>query len=212
MAGWDDPNSWEYSTHPRHNEILAAQSGALLLRLTADVRERVTGACDTRAWHRELFADLAPPTHPHYAGNYRGSDLDGLRLYRVQILGASHSCLPPEAVGGAMKALSDLTDRLMAALDAFIKRDDVDEEKCKDALVCLGLPLNETFLAIHPYANGNGHVYRLLWFAMACQTNLRITAWSVHPRPGGSYVQVSELWNAGAEGLAVTLFRSRLKR
>lgn len=166
--------NWDYSTHPNVDEVrVRSERLAGLLRRWPRAAKRFR--FDTRQAHRFLFAGFTPRACPAFAGHYRGfAGCPHLRRYRVQIeqdpLVARD--FPPERVEAAMAALEARLREMANELKLLraMPEPPAGEQQTLARIVevvCIAL---DSFLTIHPYANGNGHCGRLLaWLVFTSQ-------------------------------------------
>lgn len=69
------PNlEWHPHEDPRYDSILGPACIAELVRLqNGDSADRLSFVADPREVHKRLYSELAPSSHPEYAGTYRGT-------------------------------------------------------------------------------------------------------------------------------------------
>lgn len=141
---------------------------------------------DTRPLHRQLFGNRAPEV----AGLYRGTPARRSRTPRAPLswraatpVCARDPCPEPWVVGPAMAALGD---RIGALWDSPARGD-----AAFDALA----GVTHGFLAIHPYLDGNGHIYRLMAITLAPRFGLTPRAdFTLHPRPYDHLMSLGLQW------------------
>jgi hypothetical protein len=149
---------------------------------------------DCRGLHRGLFA----PEAGALAGLWRGTPgspaAEMRRAVRIARrapgLRACDPCAPPEEVGPGMAALGA---RIGALLDAPPRGD-----AAYDAMA----EVTEAFFRLHPFADGNGHVLRLMLRLMAPALGLAARPdWTVHPRPYDATMSLCLQWYAAHPAL-----------
>lgn len=171
---------WEYENHSNRGYIakkcLKLQSG-----ITKDPIKFDSTLKDTRDAHKFIFKDVTPVGYPKFAGYYRGSNIDYLKSYEVEIAG--YAGYPAGQVSMAMKEFHNnyLTEILRL-------RNEAKNNKLSpaDKLLFLSEIISDymvTFLSIHPYANGNGHIGRLLVWMVFIKFKYQIQDWSIDIRP-----------------------------
>jgi len=138
----------------------------------------------TRPLHARLFRGCAPGL-PQAVGTWRGERGTALenaqREVRVPIgpgtpVGTRpvDSCLAPDKVGAAMARLGHDLDRLWALPTG-------DGKFLPQLAACTW-----AFFHIHPFLDGNGHVWRLMVIALVRRHGRAPpSGWHVHPRPYG---------------------------
>lgn len=173
---------FEYEHHANHRAVLADRTARLLSRLRSGLIDNRATSEDTRPVHAVLFHGLTPEGHPHYAGHYRGESLRCLADYRVHVQGDPRVGTPPEQVLDAMSLFVKDVGAAISALDAAkdARIPEADKLNCAVIVACR---LFERFLAIHPYANGNGHMGRFLIWLILGRYGYWPTEWPVEPRP-----------------------------
>jgi hypothetical protein len=181
-----DCPGWEYNTIPGYDAVLKTRNTELLnLIRAADPADAESAAKDTRSFHREYFTDLTPDGFDYYAGNYRGDNFRCLLNYEVYIRGDPRVGHAPNAIQAEMQEFSDLIAEIFRQLDMIWSADDgtYSQEWKLHRSIQLAAYAFVLFLEIHPYANGNGHMGRLLVIAILARYNVFFSSWAVHPRP-----------------------------
>ena len=158
----------------------------------ASEEERLRALCDTRGLHRRLFGPLLPEALQHAAGTYRGTSGTPLEHLERAVfitrqapgLRSQHQCTASGEVGAAMQALADRIARLWHG-----PAPDRDQAYSDLAEVTHG------FLAVHPYMDGNGHVYRLILPVLGQRLGLQARSdWTLHPRPYDHVMSLCLQW------------------
>lgn len=192
-----DCPDWEYKDRPHSQRLLPALCVDLLNYLQASRLMTMAVACDTRPAHRTMFVRLTPVGHDYYAGNYRGSDYRCLKYYEVGVGGDPRVGLAPSRVQQAMDMLGSDIRRDLGLLDAV---NDLPESHCKPnekltSIVVIACRILERLLTIHPYANGNGHMGRLVVWAVLWRYNYWPRKWPLNEQP--PYAQLLSLYRDG---------------
>jgi Fic/DOC family len=155
-----------------------------VLKNSADSK-KLEDAKDTRAWHFCFFRTLTPRGFEYYAGHYRGEDFPCLRAYNVHISSDPLVAANPTEVPLFIMRLADKLHRSAALLDLETHRH--ANPLLSGAYVLKVIQVVAyffvTFLTIHPYANGNGHMARLLVVLLLSRYGIHAPKFSVHPRP-----------------------------
>ena len=175
------PANWEYKDVEGATDIVRARCTALVAR-AANLDAKVV-LPDTRPTHGGIFEGLHPPNFPRFAGAYRGDDACRcLKVYEVKIEADPRVGIPASTVGAAMLAFRDRVLRAIQALDAAAKMQETAEKKFF-ARIRVACALFEEFCRVHPYANGNGHIARLLVTTLLARYGHPPGRWTVEPRP-----------------------------
>jgi hypothetical protein len=153
--------------------------------------------CDSRPLHLALFAGLAPADWPDAAGTWRGTPGTTVATAaravflarRLPGLRGRDLCLPAVEVAPAMADLAcrlhDLWDHRPGAADPW-----------RDAAFTALAEVTARFFAIHPYMDGNGHVWRLCLPLLARRLGLTMRAgWTVDRRPYGPEFSLAIQWH-----------------
>ena len=164
----------------RHNEILKDRSDALEGLFRAGGFSCPDGWMPSfRPLHTALFHGLCPQL-PSAIGTFRGTP--GSKIQRaereVRIPNPSHGvrpkdpCVKPNAV---IPQMTQLEKDIQSSLP-FLGTD-------KDAIQALA-DFTFRFFHIHPFLDGNGHVWRVMALFLARRFDIEFGAsWSVHARP-----------------------------
>lgn len=177
LAPHEDCNGWDYETHPDVSAVTEACK-AFLIELRANPACKAAALADTRHFHSILFSAVVPDPCPYLAGNYRGADFPCLRNYDVGF-GRHRGTFPL----GVAYAMENLHKDLVGSFDDLDKagRSAKAPLTGRDFLLRLVQLLAATmvrFFTIHPYANGNGHMGRLLvWAALGRYNRLPVQWW-----------------------------------
>jgi len=172
------PRRWQAHTAADYDAAMSARCGQILAEIVVDPLRRQAIIADPRDLHRELFAPFAPPDHPEYAGTYRGTL--GTMLVDRRISAGSQLnpgseyefCLP----GEVRPRMAELLKNSRALL-ADRKADDFGKLIALTYTFCW-------FGKIHPFLDGNGHVQRAIFAAMATDFAYPLSVrFAIHPRP-----------------------------
>lgn len=180
-----------------------------LTKLLRDVRDRalrreVPSVEDARRWHRETMAGLKLP-NAKYVGRFRGET--GLETTRVWV--GSHEGVPPGEVAEALLAFEQTLQRAIAALDARYPRgQDVDEDGLA-AAVDLCAWAHAEWIRIHPFANADGRMARILANAVLMRYGVPPVI-RLRPRPDAGYGRAADTAMKGDWRPTAVAFRRML--
>lgn len=185
MRTHNNPFNWEYGDHPNRAEITrrCILLGSGLIGNASRYSDPKSRYSTTQRAHKYVFRSFTPPGYWFYAGKYRGSKYPVLETYDVGIQIDPKVGLPFAKVKQQMKLFDQQFEQAMNRFERMF----LDGKKNRAASLVM---LVETlanflvrFLTIHPYANGNGHMARLLVLAMLGRVNIRPAAWTLDDRP-----------------------------
>ncbi|MGB6102414.1 MAG: Fic family protein [Pusillimonas sp.] len=156
---YDPSKGWEYTLHPCVDSV-RLQCDEIIQCLSSSFDECESLLADTRSNHKLMFCFVTPTNSDYFAGNYRGADFEHLKNYNVTIgefIGAA-----PAEVETIMEEFSKDVPLLLEKYE-FIASKNTSSPAVRLLNYCQLISiLFVKFLAIHPYANGNGHVGRLI--------------------------------------------------
>lgn len=179
---YDPSQGWEYENHSNYSTV-EETCNQVINELIDDITRQDEVISDTRKFHKRIFSKVTPKHHDYFAGNYRGSCYDLLKDYPVWI--GPYEGSKPENVHSDMIKFTEETissfNKLCNESQAY-----ASISKAQKLMVfCRFLSISFVkFLAIHPYANGNGHISRLIVWVFLQKENLNQGFWSVANRPG----------------------------
>ena len=180
-----DCPQWEYSQH-QHANAVPIRCEAIFHRLEVGQVAVESSLRDSRPLHHELFVNLTPSECPYFAGHYRGESFKCLRFLDVGVEGDRRVGVPHDSVAPELSNLqSHILKAGLRALDvAFAIPDDKlsPAEKLYN-LVKFSCRLLAEFLRIHPYANGNGHIGRLIVLLVLVRFGYWPSSWRLHEHP-----------------------------
>ncbi|QBH18633.1 hypothetical protein EYC51_03490 [Alcaligenes faecalis] len=177
-----DPNKgWEYEHHPKA-EIVRTKCYELIHNLSASTDERDCTLIDTRRSHLFVYSDVTPTGHEYFAGNYRGASVGFLRIYDVGV--GKYPGAQAHLVEALMEVFAHEIHRLLDDFNRVIINSAINAEQRLLNYCALLSKIFTKFLVIHPYANGNGHMARLIAWILLQKQGLASDFWSVADRPG----------------------------
>jgi len=204
MAGLPCPN-WEYNDIPDISQLLFDRANKILIEiLSSDDDGKVSLCFDTRPKHETYFFELTPPNLPHFAGHYRGERYECLEGYRVHIPSDSRVGHDPADVLKNMDAFKRDIKKAVDDCDSIWRLDSskFSEDEKLNRTIKLLVALFVYFLEIHPYANGNGHMARLILISLLSRYKIFLSQWLIEPKPrqlvaGTSYSDCIKLHRDG---------------
>ena len=185
-------DNWDYEAHK--NRLLVTKAcQKLQARVAKDIEEIKQVKQDTRGFHYEIFKSVTPANKTAFAGNYRGSEFQYLKNYNVSI--GNHRGTVANQVAESMREFHLL---FVKSLEQFNQK---SLELPKETKLILYSRLIShfvvTFLSIHPYANGNGHISRLIAWAMFCDKGFNIQSWDLDKRPDQPFDSFIAMYQQG---------------
>jgi len=199
--------NWEYKGHPKVSKV-AAECEAILIELAQSPHLHYSSLGDTHSAHKRIFSSVAPVACPYLAGNYRGLVLGCLAGYSVKV--GPHYGEPPNSVHTKMDDFHRELNVALGAADAVAAKVSNKDEKLRllTHVVNLCATTLERFLTIHPYANGNGHIARLLVWILLLRYKFPPVSWTLDQSPPG-YGDLIQQYRAGDQKpLKVFIYKS----
>lgn len=190
---------WEYKDHP-HRSAVRIRCERILSELERGHLDIRSALRDTRPHHSEIFIGLTPVNQPYLAGNYRGSKGRCLRYLEVRVDGDRRVGSPPARVAADMANFNSslLAVGLKELEEAFSTPDELLSPAEKlNYVVKFSCRLLTQFLRIHPYANGNGHVGRLIIWLILAKFDYWPREWPLDSHP--PYDQLLSMYRDGNE-------------
>ena len=161
-----------------------------------------------------MFKGLTPSECAYLAGNYRGANFGCLIDYAVEVQGDRTVGTPPEYVLIAMAAFGDRVSAILNCLQAASAKPNsvVPEEQKLLHLVVFAAEIHEEFLRIHPYANGNGHMGRLIVWCLLGVFGYWPKSWPLddRPEPQNEYGQCLMAYRAGSKEPLIQFMLKRI--
>lgn len=185
----EDCTNWDYETHPNAKSVETAC--ATLQAHLASGKTREGFWADTRPYHLQMFSEVTPSSCPYLAGNYRGALYPCLANYPI-FFGAPPGRREGEKPNQVEAKMADYHGELKNMVDKH--RDAVGKAKSDseravlfNRLIAATAALLTTFYDIHPYANGNGHIGRLLVLITLSAFGWTPKKLTLHKSPKGYY-------------------------
>ncbi|RYD91485.1 MAG: hypothetical protein EOP50_14220, partial [Sphingobacteriales bacterium] len=153
---------WEYTEHA-DAALVRKRSVDLLRRAQGSVADAEVVCADSRSAHQEIFSAVTPTGQEYLAGHYRGEAYPCLEFRPAYI--ARQPGFPPSDIAMAMQAYHAEVQGALADLEmatAKKKGKKLTDGEWLHLTAELLAALYVQFLVIHPYANGNGHISRLI--------------------------------------------------
>lgn len=175
---------WDYGQHAHASQLIQAAVRKILVQVGSAKGRAPALATDTRPFHRQVFLKLAPPGYEYYAGNYRGSDFRCLKCVRVGVVGDLRVGYSPADVSRGVSRFNVNLRAGIAGLDeAFaLPNAKLSPQAKLMYLVTFVSRAFIDFLTIHPYIDGNGHIARLIVWALLTRYDYWPNRWPIEPR------------------------------
>lgn len=199
MGHHDNCFDWDYSTHPNRSEV-AARCAFLLAVFRAKPKRFDRYGLSTVPGHKYIFRGMAPSTCEYLVGNYRGSDFLCLKTLRVGVAADSKVGTLPKDVRKHMREFETQLSSVVARFHSFIETAEAQANPASVlakfvSIACIFLT---KFLTIHPYANGNGHMGRLIVWILLGRFGFWPVAWPLDASP--NYYTALTLHRNGTHG------------
>ena len=180
----EDCSSWEYGGHPARADV-TSRCANFLVQLRTKTEEFKSYPADTRQAHSYIFENVAPVACPEIIGNYRGSEIPCLKNYPVYVPMDRRVGTQPNLV---KRQMSDLATHLNRAIQVFDKAWAARKVPDDDAvflvkLVQIAAHFLQRFLTVHPYANGNGHMGRMIVWVLLGRFGYWPVKWPLDESP-----------------------------
>ena len=185
----EDCKNWDYDTHPQVQSVADACL-AITAGLLANGNSHDACIQDTRSHHLEMFKRVVPGQCVELAGNYRRALYPCLAAYAVYFgkHPGMHEGEPPANVDVKMAEFHAILAGALAKHDLAIADAKTPGQKAAllARLVALVAATLTHFYDIHPYANGNGHIGRLLAWVLLSRFGYPPNKLSLHKSPKGA--------------------------
>lgn len=174
--------NWEYSEHPKKDDV-EVFCEKLLNLLAGDQQEVFSILGDTRPTHKKMFEMVVPVGGEYLAGNYRGAYFPQLvdrPVYIPTVYGYADPGAQFDKVHEFMDAFHKFVDSSLSIL-----RQKASVWSPRERIVAYTKFVGTCFvrfLEIHPYANGNGHISRLLVWCLFAIKSINCSFWNVPKR------------------------------
>lgn len=172
------PPPWQAHSASDFDVAMGVRCAELLVQIRTDPALRQGILADPRGLHEDLFLRFAPPGHPEYAGTYRGTPgttLESRRMLAPSELepGTEFEFAAPAEVPARMQKLLAETSGLLA------------DKSNDDTGKLIGLSYTFCWFGkVHPFLDGNGHVQRAVFAAVATEFGFTLSKrFAIHPRP-----------------------------
>lgn len=182
--GYADCRNWDYNDHPQRNLVTRRSEKLIELLRARPGRFDRYGLC-TKRGHVFLFTGMAPATCQYLVGNYRGAEFPCLKNYCVGVGNDARVGVPPAYV---VPYLGLFESTLSSALKKFEAETRLKPQRTPPPIllaqfVSIVANFLQMFLTIHPYANGNGHMGRLLVWVLLGRFGYWPVQWPLDTSP-----------------------------
>jgi fido (protein-threonine AMPylation protein) len=165
--------------------------------LHIDLKDEKVDLCadtaDTRPLHERMFGGLTGKGCEYFAGNFRGSR-DCLIGYE---LSSPPGTTPSANVDAAM---AEFAQKVRGDWEQFLASgggDNIDDEDTFLRWLDVALERMVSFVTIHPYANGNGHISRFFVLCYLAAAGIFPESWPIDKRPPGPYTEAIVMYRNG---------------
>lgn len=189
------PATWQAHEAPDYDRTMKAKCDNLLNDIISSPARRRAVLDDPRVIHCELFASYVPAGFVEYAGTYRGST--GTTLV-ARVLESSSQLKPGTSY--PFCSSGEVPERMKQLIEIISEALKSDRASDYQQLLTLAY-IFCWFGKIHPFLDGNGHVQRAIFAAMATEFGYPLSVrFSIHPRPYGPLMAVAlELFTADSD-------------
>lgn len=176
---------WEYKDHPDY-AVLPGRCDSLKGEAYINPSLVDRYIADTRPAHLRLFEGLTNPGEDIFAGHYRGDPGHECLEPRPVFIGP-HEGTKPEDVDAAMQLYhSDFQDAITVLIEQRPSKVKLSDDQWLALISEVFANLLERLFTIHPYANGNGHIGRLIILLGLIKIQRYPARWSLDDRPAYS--------------------------
>lgn len=168
-----------YAKHPLALWLLRRRNKHVLKSLATGRLEPIGAASDTRTTHEFFFRLLTPRGYEYYAGHYRGENFPCLEMCQVGF-GMMLAC-DARQVDVQMNILRT---KIRTGLRIIASRSRSWSQTTLAAnLARFSAEIFASFISIHPYKDGNGHMGRFIVCAAFIPHGHYPQRWTIDPRP-----------------------------
>jgi fido (protein-threonine AMPylation protein) len=186
----EDCKNWDYETHP-HAKTAEEVCSHLIAELLVSPAVHFAVLSDTRPIHKLMFESVTPVDCPELAGNYRGALVPCLSTYPIYFGKApgQHEGEKPINVDAKMTAFHATLAVALGKHDAAVAAAKKPGERAAllARLISLVAAVLTNFYDIHPYANGNGHIGRMIAWVILSKYGHPPKKLTLHKSPTGYY-------------------------
>lgn len=190
-------NNWDYSDHPERHSVLPERCYEVYKEIRDNKLSILDLLANSRPTHKRIFEFAAPSGCQYMAGYYRGEDFPCLVNYQVGIESDSSVGYAPSIVLEAMEVFGAIGIDSIIALDSVIQNPNIPMDYKLIKAVTSSCDIFEYFLRIHPYANGNGHLSRMLLWATLKRYDFEPRGLTIDTRPMSPYTSLIRLYRQG---------------
>ena len=195
MPDWDADSS---TLHSNLQRVLRNIRDNAQSRHLPDLKE-------IKHWHREVMLGLNVPDEK-YIGAFRGEP--GLEMISVRI--GAFSGTPPASVADELAAFEQRLHQALNFLDPLIAPGEQPDAETLGSVIDICAWAHAEWVRIHPFANGNGRIARLLANSIAMRYGLPPFI-RLRPRPqGDAYANAAALAMQGDWQPTAGVFNSML--
>jgi hypothetical protein len=178
-----DCGEWQYESHPKRKAVLQRVSQEIFGEIKNSTVDAIKLVLNTRSYHARLFRELTPKNQLYLAGHYRGESFRCLQARQARIAVNPLVGLAPDLVIKAMLQFAQTTSIDIKELDKYHLDTTTTPPDRLLYTVQQACDMFAKFLLIHPYANGNGHIARILLMAVLFRYHYLLRDFPIEPRP-----------------------------
>jgi hypothetical protein len=178
---------WQAHEHPNFDVVMTARCDGLLIDIARDQALRMHVLTKPQWLHEDLYRSFTPTGYQEYAGTYRGTE-------NTSLAGRTSSAASTISPGEYFDfcAPEDVSNQMALVLPMITRTIELAKTATDyENLIRMSRVFGH-FGQTHPFLDGNGHVQRSLFAAMATELGYPLSPrFAIHPRPYDSLLAVA---------------------